>query len=52
MAGRKLSLAKPNLEQNWFTVPDLKNLLSLTGFESLRSWMEILFLSIPILQLS
>jgi len=46
----KLSLAKPNLEQNWFTVPDLKNLLSLTGFESLRSWMEILFpVHIPLL---
>jgi len=46
----KLSLAKPNLEQNWFTVPDLKNLLSLTGFESLRSWMEVLFpFHIPLL---
>ncbi len=46
----KLNLAKPNLEQNWFTVPDLKNLLSLTGFESLRSWMEVLFpIHIPLL---
>ncbi len=46
----KLGLAKPNLEQNWFTVPDLKNLLSLTGFETLRSWMEVLFpVHIPLL---
>jgi SAM-dependent methyltransferase len=46
----KLSLAKPNLEQNWFTVPDLKNLLSLTGYESLRSWMEVLFpFQVPLL---
>lgn len=46
----KLSLAKPNLEQNWFTVPDLKNLFSLTGFETLRSWMEVLFpFQIPLL---
>lgn len=38
-----LGLAKPNLEQNWFTPGDVKNLLNLTGFETLRHWREVLF---------
>ena len=43
-----LKLARPNLQQNWLTVPDIANLLNLTGFEVLRSWPEVLFpVSIP-----
>lgn len=37
---RNLGLASPTLRQNWFTVHDLENLLTLTGFESLRVWHE------------
>jgi SAM-dependent methyltransferase len=45
---RKLELARPLLEQNWVTVEDLGNLLTLSGFDVLRSWSEILFpLPIP-----
>jgi SAM-dependent methyltransferase len=44
----RLGLAKPTLRQNWLTVYDAKNLLSLTGFEVLRDWGEILLpLNIP-----
>jgi SAM-dependent methyltransferase len=44
------NLATPNLSQNWLTVPDIKGLLSLAGFETISSDHEILFpLSIPLL---
>lgn len=46
-ATEKLGLAKPTLRQNWLTVPDLSNLLYLTGFEKLRSWSEVL-LPLPV----
>jgi len=47
---RKLGLSKPNLEQNWLTVPDISNLLELSGFEVVRTTQEILFpANIPIL---
>jgi SAM-dependent methyltransferase len=47
---RKLGMARPLLDQNWVTVEDLGNLLSLSGFEVLRSWSEILLpLPIPFL---
>lgn len=39
---RRLRLARPSLRQNWLTVDDLKNLLSLSGFETMRQWQEIL----------
>ncbi|GAB4432282.1 MAG: bifunctional class I SAM-dependent methyltransferase/glycosyltransferase family 2 protein [Anaerolineales bacterium] len=39
----KLNLATPILDQNWLTVTDLTNMLSLAGFESIRSWQEILW---------
>lgn len=39
---RTLGYATPNLTQNWLTSRDLRNLLELTGFETLRSWREIL----------
>ena len=46
----KLGLAKPSLQQNWLSKPDLVNLLSLAGFEVISSWSEFLFpLNIPLL---
>lgn len=39
---RALGLARPNLNQNWLTKQDLQNLLELTGYETLRTWREIL----------
>ncbi len=38
----KLGLAKPRLYQNWLTVEDMAHLLNLAGFESIRSWSEVL----------
>ena len=40
---QRLGLAKPSLPQNWLTKEDLSNLLTITGFEPLRSWQEVLF---------
>jgi hypothetical protein len=41
--------ASPVLQQNWFAVEDVENLLHLTGFETLRHWPEILFpLDVPV----
>ena len=42
-AAEKLGLSRPNLPQNWLTVEDVSGLLSLAGFETLRTWREILF---------
>jgi len=39
---QRLSLSKPNLEQNWLTGEDITNLLELTGFEVVRHTQEIL----------
>ena len=39
----KLSIAKPNLLQNWLTVDDAANLLDLSGFEVIKTWNEVLF---------
>jgi len=45
-----LALAKPNLMQNWLTVDDAKNLLDLAGFETVKSWEEVIFpISIPLI---
>ncbi len=38
-----LNLAAPTLVQNWLTIEDLRNMLSLAGFESVRGWQEILW---------
>jgi len=38
----KLGAARPNLQQNWFTVPDIQNLLTLAGFETIRHSAEVL----------
>lgn len=46
----RLKLAKPSLYQNWLTVDDVSNLLSLTGFEVIKHWPEIIWpLSTPLL---
>ncbi len=46
----RLGLAKPNLNQNWLTVGDINNLLSLTDYEAIRHWTEVLLpLPIPFL---
>jgi 2-polyprenyl-3-methyl-5-hydroxy-6-metoxy-1,4-benzoquinol methylase len=37
-----LGLAKPQLSQNWLTVEDIENLLTLAGFEMIRTSAEIL----------
>jgi SAM-dependent methyltransferase len=37
-----LGLAKPQLSQNWLTVEDISNLLTLSGFETIRSSAEIM----------
>ncbi len=39
----RLKLAKPSLCQNWLTVDDVANLLSLTGFEVIKHWPEIIW---------
>lgn len=39
---QKLGFAVPTLPQNWFTLHDLDNLLELSGFETLRSWPELI----------
>ena len=39
----KMKLARPMLRQNWLTVSDTANLLHLAGFETLRSWQEVLW---------
>jgi ubiquinone/menaquinone biosynthesis C-methylase UbiE len=38
-----LHLAKPQLTQNWLTREDLQNLLYLSGFETIRSFSEIIW---------
>ena len=38
-----LGMAKPTLQQNWFTVEDVINLIQLTGFEPIRHHEEILW---------
>jgi SAM-dependent methyltransferase len=49
-AAQSLRLAAPMLEQNWLTTSDLRGMLNLAGFESIRDWREILFpLPIPLL---
>ncbi len=40
---RKLRLAKPALFQNWLTVEDITGLLSLTNFEIVRHWEEMIW---------
>lgn len=45
-----LGLARPVLYQNWLTRSDIKNLLRLAGFRTVRTWQEVLLpLPIPLL---
>ena len=47
---QRVRLAAPMLEQNWLTISDLRGMLNLAGFETIRDWREILFpLPIPLL---
>jgi SAM-dependent methyltransferase len=39
---QRLGLAKRLLHQNWLTVGDMRNLLSLAGFDVIRRWEEVL----------
>jgi len=41
--GQAFGLSTPFLPQNWLTVEDVSNMLSLAGFEVIRSWHEILY---------
>jgi SAM-dependent methyltransferase len=46
----KLGLSTPKLQQNWLVPKDITNLLNLCGFETIRSWQEVLLpLPIPLL---
>ena len=38
-----LNLATPTLAQNWLTRHDVANMLHLAGFETIRSWQEVLW---------
>lgn len=40
---QNLNLATPTLGQNWLTRQDVANMLYLAGFETIRSWQEILW---------
>jgi len=39
---RSLGVATPNLPQNWLTRRDMINLLEVCGFQTLRTWEEII----------
>ena len=46
----RLGLARPALFQNWLTVSDVRNLLRLAGFQTIRHWQEgLLPLPVPLL---
>jgi SAM-dependent methyltransferase len=46
----RIGAARPNLQQSWFTVHDVQNLLALAGFETIRHSAEVLCpLGIPLL---
>jgi SAM-dependent methyltransferase len=45
---RRLGLATPLLRQNWVTVGDIRQLFTLSGFETLKHWSEMIVpLAIP-----
>lgn len=45
---QKIKLASPLLDQNWLTPDDVRGMLHLAGFETIRQWREIL-LPLPLL---
>ena len=49
-AATAMGLATPRLQQNWFTVADVANLLRLTGFEVVREFRDVLApVGVPVL---
>ena len=38
-----LNLATPVLDQNWLALHDITNMLNLAGFETIRTWQEVLW---------
>jgi 2-polyprenyl-3-methyl-5-hydroxy-6-metoxy-1,4-benzoquinol methylase len=49
VVAKSVNVARPVLQQNWFTAHDVSNILELSGYETLRSWQEILVpVSIPL----
>ncbi len=47
---QKLNLAIPQLQQNWLTVEDIRNLLYISGYDVMRSWQECIFpAAVPLL---
>ena len=42
-AAKAAGLSRPLLEQNWLTVPDVANLLALSGYDVVRHWEEVLW---------
>jgi hypothetical protein len=42
-AAARLGLARPRLGQNWLAVPDIENLLRLSGFETISHWSEFMW---------
>jgi len=49
-AGERLGMKRPQPDQNWLAPPDIQNLLSLAGFQTIRVGHHLLFpLRIPLL---
>jgi ubiquinone/menaquinone biosynthesis C-methylase UbiE len=47
---KKLHLARPELQQNWLTVADIRSFMRYSGFEVVKTWQEILLpLKIPLI---
>lgn len=50
LISEKLGVARPRLNQNWLTVADIRSLLELSNFETIRTSQDILFpVRIPLL---
>lgn len=46
---RFLGMAQKNLPQNWLTRDDMRNLLEISGYQTLKSWREIIApINVPI----
>jgi ubiquinone/menaquinone biosynthesis C-methylase UbiE len=43
LCSQRLGMTKKLLPQNWLTVEDIRGLLKLTGFETIRHWREVLW---------
>ncbi len=50
MAFQRLGLSRPRLGQNWVTAADIRHLLYLSGWDTLRHWPEVLLpLPLPVI---